>query len=145
MSNQEKEHIPDNHVVAVISGQQASEAAARDLQSRGFGHALLFHGDEVAEKVDPKGEHSGPIGRVVKAVQDHLSEEPDYLEQYQEEARAGNEVVAVRVDDRDQAEAVKEILEQHGARNVRFFGKLAVTDLSLTTNPSARSTEAPER
>jgi hypothetical protein len=143
MSNQEKVHI-DDHVVAVVTGSQASEQLARELERHGFEHTHLFRGDDVAEKIDPKGERSGPVQKVVKLVQDHLSEETDYLKQYEEEALAGNEVIAVHVDNGEQAEAVKSILERYGARNVRYFGKLAVTDLSLTSNPTARSDEVPE-
>lgn len=144
MSEQQQERIPDNHVVAVISGTAASEEVQQDLEREGFGQAVLFRGDEVAERVDPKGEHSGPFTKIIRAIQDHFSEQTNYLTQYQEEARSGNVVIAVPVDDRDQAEAVRTIVERNGARNVRYFGKLAVTDLTPDTNPSARSAESPE-
>ena len=134
-----------NHVVAVINGSAAAEAASRDLHQKGFTQTTLFRANEVAEKVDPKGENSGLLGKFIKAVQDHLTEETNYLTQYQEEARNGNDVVAVLVEDREQADQVKTILESHGARNLRFFGKLAVTDMTPETNPTARSQDSPER
>jgi hypothetical protein len=95
--------------------------------------------------MDPKGEQAGPISSLFKAIQDHLSEEPNYLAQYQEEARSGNEVLALKVDSREHTEAVREILERHGARNIRFFGRLAVSDLTPASNPTPRSAESPER
>jgi hypothetical protein len=36
------------------------------------------------------------------------------------------------------------VLVRHGARNVRYFGTLAVVDLTPATNPSARSADSPE-
>ncbi|MPZ49461.1 MAG: hypothetical protein GEU75_09225 [Dehalococcoidia bacterium] len=141
---QQNETIPNNHVVAVISGPAAAEAVTRELQQDGFDQLLLFRGNDIAETVDPKGENAGPLAKLVKAVQDHLSEEPNFLTQYQEEARNGNDVVAVQVQNKDQAYEVKEILERHGARNLRFFGLLSVTDLSPESNPSLRSADSPE-
>jgi hypothetical protein len=137
--------LPDNHVVAVISGEDAAKEAAKELRAAGFGDTSLIEGDEATNAFDAKGERSGPIAKVIKAVQDHLSEEPNYLAQYQEEARSGHEIVAVKVDDHDQAETAKLILKRHGARNIRYFGKLAVTDLSPETNPTTRSADSPER
>jgi hypothetical protein len=144
MTNGQTE-LPNNHVVAVINGSSAAQAATEELRTNGFPETTVMEGEEAALKLDPKGENASLLGKVFKAVQDHLSEEPNYLTQYQEEARQGNSVVAVEVKERDQAEAVSEILQRHGARNVRFFGKLAVADLSLETNPTARSADSPER
>ena len=140
---EQKDSVPDNHVLAVISGSSAGEGLSRALEREGFQQTVLFQGDDVAEHVDPKGENSGPFAKLVRAVQEHLSEQPNYLMQYQEEARNGNLVVAVHVDNRDQAEQVRKVLENNGAHNVRFFGKFAVTDMTPDTNPSLRSEDSP--
>jgi NAD(P)-dependent dehydrogenase (short-subunit alcohol dehydrogenase family) len=143
--DERKGHMPENHVVAVIGGSSAAESTARELAQHGFDQVVLFHGNEVRETVDAKGTHAGPIEKVVKAVQDHLSEQTNYLAQYEEEARGGNVVLAVHVKDQDELEAVRTILDDAGARNVRFFGKFAVTDLTPESNPSAPSAASPER
>jgi len=145
MAEHRTESITNNHVIAVIDGDLAARAAADELRSKGFVHTDLFQGEEMARQVDLKGEAAGPLGKLLKAVVDRLSEEPNYLAQYQEEARDGHTVLAVAVDSREQAHEVKPILGRHGARNLRFFTRLAVTDLSPETNPSARSQESPER
>jgi hypothetical protein len=144
MAEQRTESISGNHVMAVIDGAAAAQEAIEDLHREGFADAAHFQGEEIAQTVDPKGENANPLAKLVKAAQDHLSEEPNYLAQYQEEARSGKEVVAVQVEDREQADMVKTVLERHGARNLRFFAKLAVTDLSPETNPTARSADSPE-
>ena len=143
--NAEKTESVNNHVVAVLDDDSAAKAAAKDLQAAGFTQASLFRGEEVADTLDPKGEKSGPIAKVIKLVQDHLSEEPNYLAQYQEEARAGKDVVAVPVDDEGQAEEVQDILKRHGAHNVRYFGTLAVHDLTPESNPTPRSEESAQK
>jgi hypothetical protein len=137
--------VPDNHVVAVISGSKSAQALRDELKRGGYEETVVFRGEEVSLAMDAKGEHSNLLGQILKAVQDHLSEEPNYRAQYEEEARNGNQVIAVRVNDLDDARLVAEVLERYGARNVRFFGKLQVADLSPATNPTARSADSPER
>jgi hypothetical protein len=145
MSEDQKKRVPNNHVLAVLSGEAAADVARKALEREGYETTVVFRGDEVAETIDPKGEHSGPLGFIVKAVEDHLSEEQTYLAQYQEEARAGKEVVAVPVEDRDHADAARDVLERHGAQNIRYFGTLAVHDLTPETNPSTRAAESPAK
>jgi hypothetical protein len=139
------ERIPNNHVIAVINGSDAAAQAAGELERLGFSQTHLFTGEEAKLAIDSKGENSGFATRILRAAQDHLSEETNYLAQYEEEARNGNDVLAVKVESQDQAREVKDLLEKHGARNVRYFGTLAVEDLTPETNPSARSQESPER
>jgi hypothetical protein len=132
--------------MAVIDSHAEAVEAEDELKSHGYGEARLLRGESIAEEVDPKSEKAAnPVSKAIKAVQDHLSEEPNYLAQYQEEARAGHDVVAVMVEGPDQAEDVREILESHGARNVRFFGRFAVSDLTPESNPTTRSEDSPER
>jgi len=145
MTKEELSQIPNNHVIAVIDGAGAAEDAARDLERSGYTHTVLFSGNEVAETLDAKGETSGPVTKVLRAVQDHFSEQPNYLAQYQEEARNGNVVLAVEAGERERIDEARMILERYGARNLRHFGALAVTDLTPDSNPSTRSAESPEK
>jgi hypothetical protein len=131
--------IPANHVMAVITDQAAAHAALDALRQQGFADAILFEGEEIAEQIDPNGEHAGLVEKAVKAIGDHLSEESGYMAQYQEEARNGNRVISVPIAGRDESAPVQELLEKHGASNIRFFGRLAVTDLTPDSNPSSRS------
>ena len=129
---------------ALLSSVSTAGDTVSDLAKHGFGHAQIFEGEALHNEIDAKGSDSGGVGKIVKAVQDHLSEEPNFLAQYEEEARRGNAVIAVHAGDRDRAEEVAEVLQRHGARNLRFFGTLAVSDLTPASNPSARSAESPE-
>jgi hypothetical protein len=49
----------------------------------------------------------------------------------------------VAVGEREQANTVRDVLERHGAQNIRFFSRLAVTDLTPLSNPTPRSDASP--
>ncbi|SRR6266545_1400586 len=138
------EGVPTNHVLAVLA-PNALESALGDLERAGFGSYRPFSGEAAANEFDAKGEKSGPVGKLIKMLNKHLSEEPNYLAQYEEEAREGKVVLAVRIEHSEAAEEVRDLLERHGARNIRLFGTMAVTDLSPLSNPSLRSEESPEQ
>ena len=135
---------PRDHVFAVVPSQDAARSTIEALMRAGFRESVVFEGEDVTNEVDPKGEKAGPVGKVLKAIGDHLSEQPNYLSQYQEEARNGKVVLAVHVDNGDLARRAAEVLQGQGGQNIRYFGALAVADLSPLSNPSVRSDESPE-
>jgi hypothetical protein len=142
--NTTNESLTNNHVVGVIHGEESARQAAQELERR-YPNPVVLSGEEGARQIDAKGEHGGVFSRIFSLVEDHLSESTNYLKQYEAEARNGNCVIAVEVANREEAEPVREVLERNGAHNIRFFGKLAVTDLSPETNPSIRSEDSPEK
>lgn len=139
---QESGAIPHNHVIGVLKSRD-EDAIRRDLNAAGYADVLFLTQREVEEKVDPEAENANPLVRLIYQFANHLSEQASYLEQYEESARKGNHVVAVRVDDDDGAQQVKEILLDHDVVDLRYFGKLAVKDLTPDTNPSATSDRLP--
>ena len=143
-TNASDQNLTNNHVVAVINGGDSASQAVQELQSAGYKDPMLLTGEEGARQIDAKGENSHVFARILSMVEDHLSEATNYMKQYEEEARNGRHVIAVEVPSREEAGAVSEILQRNGATNIRFFGKLAVADLTPETNPSARSAESPE-
>ena len=130
MSNETK--IPNNRVVGVISGSRSAEDAVARLQTEGFNDVL------VMSHVDTAGEGVNPFSALMGMLAGHLSDETSYLDQYQEATKNGSLVLAVPANG-EQTDRVREILELHGAVNIRYFGRLAVTDLTPQTNPSAPS------
>ena len=133
-----------NHVVAIIKSRESARALLRELTNEGFPQSRLLDATGMETQVDPMGEESsGLLEHAVKTLQSHISEEPSYLAQYMEEARAGSHVIAVKVDAEEQVAAIKDVLARHGAENIRFFGRFAVTDLTPESNPSARSDQLP--
>jgi len=135
MSNESK--IPGNHVVGVISASKSVDEAVGRLRKAGFEDVL------VMPHVDAKGEGTNPLSALVEKLTGHLSDETGYLDQYKEATESGGIVLAVGADQCEEADRVREILELEGAVNVRYFGRLAVTDMTPETNPSAPSDDAP--
>jgi hypothetical protein len=138
------EDLPRNYVLAVVDGQASATRAVADLATRGFAETLYLKGDEFQQAVGSNQEKTGNfVSKALKSIPEALSEESDYLAQYQAEAQKGRYIVAVKADNRDRAEAAADILKGLGARNARLFGSFQVTDLSAQANPSAASPAAP--
>ena len=134
--------IPNNHVLAVFHAESQAEIAARELQKKGFGEPVIISGGkEASEKIEVEGEHSNPVSSFVKTLAGHLSEQVPLLEQYEEEARLGRKVFAIRVEEKDQIFEITELLKAQGGVNIRYFGTFAVSDMTPESNPSASSDE----
>ena len=129
--------IPANHVVGVVSGDGSVDRTKKALEREGFEEVL------VMEHVDATGEGVNPITGFIEKLAGHLSDQTGYLDQYKEQTEAGGTVLAVKVEDKDDAERVRATMELMGAVNIRLFGRLAVSDLTPETNPSAPSGERP--
>lgn len=136
--------LTSNHIVGVIDRGEEASLAAIELAQAGYTHPLVLTGEQGASQIDAKGEQGNLVKRLLASVQDHLSEATNYLRQYEEEARAGRHIVAVESPTREEAHQAQEILERHAAHNVRYFGTLAVADMTPESNPSFRSDDSPE-
>lgn len=136
MSNESK--IPSNHVVGVISGNRSADDAVSRLTKAGYDDVLVLH------QVDQLGENTNPLSALLEKLSGHLSDETGFLDQYKEAAERGDVVLAVGAEHGEEADKVREIMELEGATNIRYFGRLAVTDMTPPTNPSAPSDELPQ-
>jgi hypothetical protein len=135
MSSETK--IPSNHVVGVIGGSKSVDTAVGKLRRAGYEDVLVLH------RVDGAGEGVNPLSALFERLAGHLSDETGFLNQYREATEKGDTVLAVGADQGEEADKARDILELEGAVNVRYFGRLAVTDMSPSTNPSAPSDEVP--
>jgi hypothetical protein len=136
MSNETK--IPNNHVVGVLSGSKSADDAVTRLNKAGFDDVVVMH------HVDQLGEGTNPLTALWEKLSGHLSDETGFRDQYQEATDRGDIVLAVGADQGEEADKVREIMELEGASNIRYFGRLAVTDMTPSTNPSAPSSEVPQ-
>lgn len=130
MSEISRENI-GNDVIAVMSSRGDADAAVSELRDLGFEAEgiRIYRPGEAEATLDPFGHRSGLLTRIFKHFQGHLSDENKLLEEYEQAAQAGNDIIAVRVDKPGQPEAASEILERHNAANIRHFGSLAVRDM----------------
>jgi hypothetical protein len=125
--------IPSNHVLALVKGASSAAEVADELRDRGLDSPMIVSGEKLSDRLEAE---SGLVERALQKLFGHLSEQPNYLRQYEEAVRRGQTVVAVKAEDDDEVEVAREVLGKHGAVDVRFFGKMAVTDLSPESNPS---------
>ena len=133
----EETKIPDNHVVGVLSGSKSVDDTVNRLKRAGYSDVLVMH------HVDAAGEGTNPLSALIERLAGHLSDETGYLDQYKEATESGATVLAVGAEQGEEADKVRDLLELEGAVNVRYFGRLAVTDMTPETNPSAPSDEVP--
>lgn len=132
--------LPRNYVLAVADGRDSAATSIIELRRGGFHKTLELRGNELQEEVGATEDKTGSfVMRALKSIPEHLSEEPEFLAQYEEEAGKGRSIIAVKAANHDEAEAIADILRRTGARNARFFGALAVSDLSGQGNPSAQA------
>jgi hypothetical protein len=131
------EAIPANHVVALVKDSATGSAVSAAFTADGLETPLVVSNDMVGQRLSAK---SGLVDRTLQTLFGSLSEQGDYLTQYEGAARNGQTVVAVKANSDDEMRRAAAILEKHGAMDVRFFGRLAVTDLTPESNPSAAST-----
>jgi hypothetical protein len=131
MTSDKSERI-ENDVLAVIRSRSDAREAARDLEQQGFepeGIRVFQSADEAEEKLDPFGERSGFLQKILKHYEGLHSDENRLLEEYTEAAKSGAGVIAVHVDRKEDVEKARDILLGHNAENIRHFGTWAVTDL----------------
>ncbi|HEY7269177.1 MAG TPA: hypothetical protein VH951_05070 [Dehalococcoidia bacterium] len=121
----------DNDVLAVVRSVNDAREAATDLERNGFeaDGIRVIHSYEAAEQIDAQGKNAGGIARIFKHVQSALSDQNELLEEYEEAANEGAEIVAVRVTRDTDIERARDILLAHNGENIRHFGSLAVKDL----------------
>ena len=131
--------VSGEYVLAVFPKASRADEAASEARAAGFPLTSVLSDEDFAEVVDPKGEKAGGLVELLKTSSQALSEEPNFLAQYQEAARSGRGVVAVHVESSEDVALVSDLLAQQGERTLRFFGKLAVVDLTPASNPTVAS------
>jgi len=105
--------------------------AMRALKAAGFSEddASVFTGEEGLSKLDLHGENHGILARVIRALESLTAEERANLE-CETALKEGCLFVCVSTDGSDeQKAAVNQILKDHNARNLSFFGRWTVEHL----------------
>ena len=128
--------IPSNHVIGLVGGAATAAALAAELTERGLEAPILVSGERLSDRLEAE---SGLVERALQRLFRHLSEETNYLHQYEEAVRRGQTVVAVKTERYEDVELARGILDKYGAIDVRFFGRLAISDLTPDSDPSGAS------
>lgn len=127
----EKRHVlfrdvwyPENDVLAVIDDRDDATRAVIGFTNAGW-HAediLVLSGEAVEERLDATGAHCHLIGHLLRTLWSVSTTEGLLFRDYQEEARQGHSIIAVHTHEGKNLEEAREVLSQHGARRIEFFG-----------------------
>lgn len=123
---------PTNRVVGTVGEAPRAGEAIAALLGAGFprGDIDVLHGDEDLHRLDPTGEEHGFFAQVQRTVIRTFDlEEYKHLTHHIEDVRAGRFVIMVLAKRRDHRILAADILHQHGAEFVGFYGRWAWADL----------------
>ena len=123
---------PTNRVVGTVADPDKAGEAISALLGAGFHREDIdiLHGEEAVHRLDLMGEEHGFLARVQRTViRSFELEEFKHLTDHVEDVRAGRFVIMVLAKRRDQRLLAADILHQHGAVFVGFYGRWAWADL----------------
>jgi uncharacterized protein (TIGR02246 family) len=118
---------PTNRVVGTISGQDNADAALSALVEAGFDRDAieLLHGDSDLARLDPAGSEHGVLERLQRALirTGGPVEEHKHLMRHVDDIRMGRFVLMVLAPQREARTIAADILGEHGAEFVGFYGR----------------------
>lgn len=124
---------PTNRVVGTIDDAKSARAAIEALLEAGFERDDIdvLHGQDDLSRLDPSGEEHGFLAQFQRAVMRAIkpNEEYRHLARHVEDVNAGRFVVMVLARGRDQRLKAADVLSEHGAQFVGFYGRWAWSGL----------------
>jgi uncharacterized SAM-binding protein YcdF (DUF218 family) len=121
---------PKNYILAAINATDGA-AAVKALLSAGFGSNSVRLEDSAGVRRIRAAiyEQRTPLQRAGANVSRALTDEGLMSQEYFEEAEAGASLIAVLAPEPRLVTEARRILASHGARRMRFYGDLTITDL----------------
>lgn len=126
---------PTNRVVGTVSDAAKAGAAIDALLRAGFDRKDIdmLHGEQDLHRLDPTGADHGFIAQFQRSLIRTLElEEFKHLTHYVEDVRAGRYVIMVLTKRQALRTVASDILHQHGAEFVGFYGRWACHELPAT-------------
>lgn len=119
---------PGDQVVAEARDDAMVKDGLERLEASGFSRDLVdvLSGSEGAGKIDAEGAGHGLAGRFKRRLQDVLGDESAAAREYSEHLQQGGRVVAVTVNDRDEAKRASDVLRDGGFEAIRYFSSTTV-------------------
>jgi uncharacterized protein (TIGR02246 family) len=132
---------PTNRVVGAVGDADKARAAVDALLQAGFRQEDIdiLHGEEDLQRLDPTGAAHGLLAQFQRKLIRSLElEEFKHLSHHIEDVRAGQFVIMVLTKRRALRIAAADILHQHGAEFVGFYGRWSCEELpeSASTSPA---------
>ena len=110
------------------------ETLATDLRSAGFNQFTMMSHDDLADQIEAISQRSNPLMRLMDELKSRHEAGMQFLEQYEDEARAGKHIIAVKAQRPEEARRVRDILERNKVLDIRYFEALT------QDTPSSEST-----
>lgn len=130
---------PTNRVVGTISDAAKAREAIDALLRAGFDrdHIDILHGEEALHRLDPTGAEHGFLAQFQrKFIRTFELEEFKQLTHHVEDVRAGRSVIMVLTKRRGLRILAADILHQHGAEFVGFYGRWVSHELPAAAKTS---------
>jgi hypothetical protein len=128
---------PKHYVVGIIEDRSSADRAADALRSawREAGESedavRLFHAEDAREAIRRTEGSYGPAKRVIAALSRGVGSEEAVADQdYQAAVSQGHNVLAVLATAPEAVERARAVLADFKIQHLRYYGPLAVTDLS---------------
>ena len=137
---------PTNRVVGTIAEAKDARAALHSLLNAGFqpSDIDILHGEKDLHRLDPTGAEHGFLAQFQRSLV-HIAgraEELKHLTRHVEDVREGRFVVMVLAKEREKREVAADVLNEHGAEYVGFYGRWAFEAMDA---PEAASSERGDR
>jgi exoribonuclease II len=119
---------PLHDVLAVLPDRPAAERAVQALKEAGVpeGDVDLLDGAWFVAAMRELDRRGGLAGRLTKWLHTY---EQLLMRRYVAEAEQGHNILVVHAEDPADVERVQRVLRDHGAREMRHYGGVVVTDL----------------
>lgn len=129
---------PTNSVVGVATDHQTLDSVRDALRSSGVDESRVdvLCGERSAERMDADPSGKGPVASAIRMVQIALGEEATRLATLNDALEAGSYVVIVDLPEDDDARDAEKAnvgnaLHDAGARDVAYYGPLAIEELQM--------------
>jgi hypothetical protein len=123
---------PRGSVVAVVADDAALDATRQALTEAGFGgdSCEVLHGEAGLARIDVDGGSHGRSGRLMRRLQDALSDDENHARGYADHLREGHYVIGVKVGDDEAAKRrAADALGAADAQFVHYYAENYVEDL----------------
>jgi uncharacterized protein (TIGR02246 family) len=130
---------PTNRVVGAVADSGKAQETVAALLRAGFAQEDIdiLHGEEDLHRLDPTGAHHGLFAQVQRTlIRTFELEEFKHLKHHVDDVSAGRYVIMVLTHRRGQRLVAADILHEHGAEFVGFYGRWACEELPATPQTS---------
>jgi hypothetical protein len=121
---------PTDYLVGAINDPQEAERAVQDLEAAGFAQddIVLLRAGEVIQNMRVKEQHRGFFEQMLYPLERWNTQEGLHAGRYEQEALKGHAIVHVYTPEEDQMRRARDILQRHGAHELKHYGKWAIED-----------------